>query len=186
MSRSRTSSSADPSICRTGRAPSGLLRLDIVEEGGDWRGLGAPAEAVRAAGRALVALVEIGAEPLAAAVALSTDERVRALNRAYRGIDKPTNVLSFPAPAPPDAASAPGPQSLGDIVLAFETLCAEAAEQGVSPRHHLQHLVVHGLLHLLGYDHETDADADEMEALEVEILARLGVADPYAAAGAQV
>ena len=113
-----------------------------------------------------------------AAVALSSDARVRVFNRDYRGKDKPTNVLSFPAGF---GHVSPGePRHIGDIALAAETLLREAAEQGKQPRDHLQHLLVHGLLHLLGYDHETEAQAAEMEALEVEILAALGIADPYA------
>jgi probable rRNA maturation factor len=103
---------------------------------------------------------------------------VRRLNRTYRGKDAPTNVLSFPSrgPAPDDGAY------LGDVVLAAETVRQEAVELGIEPGHHLQHLVVHGLLHLLGHDHQADAAAEEMERLEVEILATIGVADPYAAA----
>jgi probable rRNA maturation factor len=130
------------------------------------------------------ASAEIAADPALdigvaqACIALSSDEHVRALNRTYRGKDKPTNVLSFPAAQPIDDD---GPIQLGDIILAVETVEREADEQGVAPRDHLSHLVVHGLLHLLGFDHETVAEAEEMEGLETAILARLGIADPYAA-----
>ena len=108
---------------------------------------------------------------------------MRRLNRTFRGKDVPTNVLSFPSQKLPGAASDDGAY-LGDVVLAAETVRQEAIELGIEPRHHLQHLVVHGLLHLLGYDHQADAAAEEMERLEAEILATIGVADPYAAAAA--
>jgi probable rRNA maturation factor len=105
------------------------------------------------------------------AIALGDDALLHDLNRRYRGKDKPTNVLSFPAHEP---------GRLGDIALALETLKAEARTQGKTVKAHFQHLVVHGTLHLLGFDHETSAtDAKRMEALEREILARLGVANPY-------
>jgi probable rRNA maturation factor len=98
------------------------------------------------------------------------------LNRDWRGIDKSTNVLSFPQIEP----FAPVSGLLGDIILARETLEREAAEQGVSVEDHFTHLVVHGFLHLLGYDHMDDDEALAMEGLETQILASLGVADPYA------
>ena len=104
-------------------------------------------------------------------VALADDKRVRALNARDRRKDKPTNVLSYPSGAR---------AFLGDIVLARQTVWREAKSQGKTPADHLSHLVVHGTLHLLGYDHETsEADAERMEALERRILAKLGIADPY-------
>ena len=109
-------------------------------------------------------------------VLLTSDEAVRELNSRFRGQDKPTNVLSFPAPQNPE-------NHLGDIALAFETCAREAAEQGKPLAHHLQHLVAHGALHLVGYDHQSDAEAEAMEALEREILSGLGVPDPYAETG---
>ncbi len=116
-----------------------------------------------------------------ACVALSSDAEVARLNATYRGKQAATNVLSFPAgPAPAGGGDV---RLLGDLVLAAETVTREAAELGLPLEHHLQHLVVHGLLHLLGYDHEMDEEAETMEALEVRILARLGIDDPYAAAG---
>lgn len=104
-------------------------------------------------------------------VALADDRRVRALNKRDRKKDKPTNVLSYPS----------GETAfLGDIVLARQTVWREAKEQKKTPADHLAHLVVHGTLHLLGYDHETsDADAERMEALERRVLKKLGIADPY-------
>jgi probable rRNA maturation factor len=147
------------------------LALDIVRIYGDWSLFEPVEDAILAAGTAVSA--RLGARGTVA-VALSSDDHVRDLNRAYRGHDKPTNVLSFPASVAARAAS-----ELGDIVLAAQTMAREAAEQAKPPRQHLQHLVVHGLLHLLGYDHETDAEALRMEELETAILADIGIADPY-------
>ncbi|MDJ1158750.1 rRNA maturation RNase YbeY [Chelatococcus sp. SYSU_G07232] len=114
-------------------------------------------------------------------IVLTDDASIRGLNRQWRGLDKPTNVLSFPGAAVDRLAEAP---HLGDIVVAFETVQREAEAEGKSLADHTAHLVIHGLLHLLGYDHETDAEAEDMEAREVAALARLGIADPYADAGA--
>jgi probable rRNA maturation factor len=115
-------------------------------------------------------------------VVLSDDARVQALNRDYRGRDGPTNVLSFASLDDAHAPNPPGgdPLLLGDVVLARETLVAQARAQGKRPRDHLSHLCVHGLLHLLGYDHIADAEAATMEALERRVLAHLGLGDPYA------
>lgn len=115
------------------------------------------------------------------AVMLTDDPGIRTLNNNWRGIDKATNVLSFPA-LQPEAARKPGdaPRMLGDIAIAYETMRREADEEQKPFDHHLSHLAVHGFLHLVGYDHETDADAETMEALEQEILAQLGIPDPYA------
>ena len=107
---------------------------------------------------------------------LTDDAEQQVLNRDWRGIDKPTNVLSFPQIEP----FAPVSGILGDIILARETLEREAQEMGVSLEHHFTHLMVHGFLHLLGYDHMDDDEALAMEGLETQILASLGVADPYA------
>jgi len=110
---------------------------------------------------------------------LADDALVRRLNRQWRRIDAPTDVLSFAA-----EEQAPAPQApflLGDVILAFETVSEAAEQQGKPLADHLRHLVVHGVLHLLGYDHQRPDEAEEMEALETRVLARLGVADPYAA-----
>ena len=113
-------------------------------------------------------------------LALADDAMIRDLNRDYRGQDKATNVLSFAlndtAPAEADVGA---DGMLGDVVLAFETISREADDQAKSLPDHLAHMVVHGVLRLLGFDHETDAEAREMEALEVSILSGLGIADPY-------
>ncbi len=108
-----------------------------------------------------------------ASLMLADDAMVRDLNRAYRGRDEPTNVLAFPGL---DDGGAPGaPTMLGDVVVAYETTAAEAARSRTALADHLSHLVVHGILHLLGHDHETDADAERMEGLECRALASLGV-----------
>src|ERR1019366_4460825 len=115
------------------------------------------------------------------AIMLTDDAGIRTLNLNWRGIDKPTNVLSFPA-LQPTGAGAPddAPRMLGDIAIAFETTRREADDEQKPFDHHLSHLAVHGFLHLIGYDHETDDDAETMEALEREILSQLGIPDPYA------
>ena len=112
-------------------------------------------------------------------IRLTDDAEQRQLNRAYRGKDAPTNVLSFALGAADDPVPPGSPILLGDVVLAFETVRREAEEQGRPLAYHLRHLVVHGVLHLLGFDHERESEAVVMEAREVEILARMGVPDPY-------
>jgi probable rRNA maturation factor len=112
----------------------------------------------------------------AVSVLLADDAAVRVLNRDWRQIDKPTNVLSFPARQQPA-----GEPVVGDIAIAYETVAREAAEEGKPFLHHLAHLAVHGYLHLMGYDHQTDSEAEAMEALEREILRTLRIPDPYRA-----
>jgi probable rRNA maturation factor len=115
------------------------------------------------------------------AVMLTDDSGIRTLNSNWRGVDKPTNVLSFPALQPDGGRREDdAPRMLGDIAIAYQTMRREADEEQKPFDHHLSHLAVHGFLHLIGYDHETDDDADAMETLEQEILAQLGIADPYA------
>jgi len=120
---------------------------------------------------------------LSASVLFSSDDEVQVLNREWRGKDKATNVLSFPMIARGDLlalAKDGAPEMLGDIALAFETCAREAADKGVTVEDHAAHLIVHGLLHLAGHDHEiSDADAEAMEALETKALARMAIADPY-------
>jgi probable rRNA maturation factor len=112
-------------------------------------------------------------------VILTDDAEQQRLNRTYRGKDAPTNVLAFAIADPATPVPQGAPNLLGDVVLAFETVAREAAEQQKPLADHLTHLVVHGALHLLGFDHQAEEDAALMEAREVEILARLGVPDPY-------
>jgi len=153
------------------------LTLDISVPSLLWRRL--PRARPIARETIVAAAAESGApgEGSDVSLCLADDAALRALNLSWRGIDKPTNVLSFPAAPGPPGEETP---TLGDIALAYETLAREAEDLGVSLADHYRHLLVHGFLHLVGYDHETDAEAERMEALETRILARLGVADPYA------
>ena len=114
-------------------------------------------------------------------VVLADDADVRALNHTFRGQDRATNVLSFAASSRAERQRLPAgaPHLLGDVVISYETVRAEAAAQGKTLREHLGHLVVHGVLHLAGYDHRAKAETDAMEALETEILERMGIRDPY-------
>jgi probable rRNA maturation factor len=164
-----------------GSEPPERLSVVVVNEAGNWSAFAALDRAIETAAAALAEHSECvrlrGAE---ASVVLGDDALVRALNRTYRGQDKPTNVLSFPFQVPPGGARN---GILGDVVLAAETVAREAAERGIPPVHHLQHLVIHGLLHLLGFEHDADAEAETMERLETEILATLAIADPYASDG---
>ena len=163
----------EPAIC-------GWLTLDIIEDAGDWSKLNGARAAIEAAVRALAAHKQFKSHsPAQICIALSDDAHVRRLNATYRGKDKPTNVLSFPAGGDAQELDAQA-VFLGDVVLALETIAAEAADLGLTPLHHLQHLAIHGVLHLNGYDHETDEDAAIMEGLEIEILAGLGIPSPYA------
>jgi probable rRNA maturation factor len=117
------------------------------------------------------------------AIVLTDDSAIRTLNRDWRGKDQPTNVLSFPAPddlPPARLAGEPGRvRLLGDIVIAYETMAREALAERRPFRHHLAHLAVHGFLHLVGHDHEAEAEAEAMETLEIAVLARLKVPNPY-------
>jgi probable rRNA maturation factor len=154
------------------------LSVEINVPSALWRGLPRARSLARAAIAACLA--ETGFAPEEGAevsLSLTDDAEVRSLNARWRGLDKATNVLSFPAVAPKRVAGAP---MLGDIALAYETLAREADEVPVPLADHYRHLVAHGFLHLIGYDHQTDRDAERMEALERRVLARLGVADPYA------
>ncbi len=120
--------------------------------------------------------------PAELSIVLSNNDHVQELNRDYREKDKPTNVLSFPAlesDEPGHVVLEPGPIHLGDIVLAFGVVQAEAEEQNISFEDHLSHLIIHGVLHLIGYDHMDDEEAEEMEALEIALLNDFGIADPY-------
>jgi probable rRNA maturation factor len=140
------------------------------------------------AARAAEATLRAACPDLAAAdvsVLLADDAVLRALNQEWRDRDQPTNVLSFPATATrpgetPLAEFAGVPLLLGDIALGFETCAAEAERDGRTLSDHVAHLVVHGVLHLLGYDHEDDADAATMEGFEIRILAGMGIGNPYA------
>ena len=155
-----------------------MIDIDITIEAGEWPGeedLRGIAE--RAVGAALDELGLEGDGASELSLLFTDDAHIRVLNREWRGKDKATNVLSFPA-----FETAPGdglPPMLGDIALAFETIKSEAALDEKRFEHHVTHLIVHGLLHLLGYDHEEEQEADEMEAIERKALMRLAIRDPY-------
>jgi probable rRNA maturation factor len=156
-----------------------MLSIDIIRESSLWEAEPGLEDLLRRALEAAAEAVSTSAAELA--IVLSDDSRVRRLNGEWRGIDKPTNVLSFPSPEAGRDTAQRGPRLLGDIVIAFETTAREAKDEHKPFAHHLSHLAVHGFLHLVGYDHENDADAEAMEACERTILARLGVPDPYRA-----
>lgn len=167
---------------KAGRRRTVRPQIAILIEAPEWRRhvRNVAAVAQRAARAALAAQRSAG--PLELCLVLADDRAMRRLNRTWRGQNKPTNVLSFPAtsagrttPGLPPGAALP----LGDIVIASGVTVAEAKAQGKAVDAHLAHLVVHGVLHLLGHDHERDAEALRMEALETRILKGLGVADPY-------
>jgi probable rRNA maturation factor len=150
--------------------------IDVVVESAAWDTAPGAESAVR---RALSeAAIAIGAnfKDRVLAVLLTDDAAMRRLNAQWRHIDKPTNVLSFPPAANQQAGVV---KSLGDIAIAYQTAAREAGEEGKPFADHLAHLAVHGFLHLLGYDHDSDAAAEQMEQLERVILARLGAPDPY-------
>lgn len=150
--------------------------IDTIVEDDRWAAaLGEPA-ALAASCRAAAAALE-PALCASAALLLADDATLRDLNRRFRGLDKPTNVLSFPSGSGGEAG---GEGFLGDIAIAYETTVAEARAQGLAFRDHAAHLIVHGLLHLAGHDHEGEEEAERMESLETRILARLQIADPYA------
>lgn len=151
------------------------IEVDLRIETGDW-----PEDSDAIAKRAIaLALARADVEitgPLEIALLLTGDAEQQVINRDWRQIDKPTNVLSFPQGAPFDPLLGP----VGDLSFAFETVTREAAELGKPFAAHFTHLLVHGTLHLVGYDHQIEAEALVMEGLETEILAELGLADPYA------
>jgi probable rRNA maturation factor len=154
-----------------------MIEVELVVGSELWAEL-ADVEAVarRAVDAALAVARPRLSEPCELSILLGDAATVRDLNRTWRGKDSATNVLSFPAAPQPGA---PGPRCLGDIALAFEILHREAEAEGKSLADHASHLIIHGLLHLLGFDHEKAGDAEQMEALEIEALRRLGIASPY-------
>jgi len=156
---------------------SATPEIEILVEGGGWHTLPEAEGIVRSAIASALHAAALSCLPGAElTVILADDARLRALNADWRGKDKPTNVLTFPAANPREASSSP---LLGDVVIAWETLLREAGEEGKRPADHLAHLVVHGTLHLFGFDHLDDREAEDMERLEIAALAKLGVSDPY-------
>ena len=161
------------------------LEIDILVDAAGWADCFPDADIiVSAAAQAALRDEHVSGTLTGSAIELSIlltdDTAIADLNRQWRGRSGPTNVLSFPAEN--DARPADAPVLLGDVAIALQTLMAQAKDAGIAPADHLRHLVVHGVLHLCGYDHETDIDADRMEGLEIVILEALGVSDPYAAA----
>lgn len=165
------------------------MLVDTVIEDPRWENLGLDDLAQRAA---TAALAQVGLTPPGFAICVMgcDDARIAALNADFRGKPQPTNVLSWPSdergaqtPGLTPRLPAPGPdddpEELGDLALAYETCVQEATEQGKLLRDHVTHLIVHGIFHLLGYDHVNDEDAELMESLEIRTLAHLGVENPY-------
>lgn len=154
------------------------MSLSIEFEDAGWSAIAGLEGLARQAAAATFAATGVGENEFETALLFTSDNEVRALNHQWRGKDYATNVLSFPAAdgfTVPDGEAPP----LGDIVLALGVVTREASEQGKPLPHHAAHLMIHGLLHLLGYDHETDEEASEMEDLETEILKGMGIPAPY-------
>jgi probable rRNA maturation factor len=170
--RARNSKAARKPARKPAAKPSELI--EVMVQSLRWkkqpRAAAIVRNAVQAAAKATSTKPEL-------AIVLADDSTIRTLNRNWRGFDKPTNVLSFPAAK---SGAGRGGSSLGDVIIAFQTVAREATDEGKAFKHHLAHLAVHGFLHLLGYDHEADRDARQMERLEVKILKGLGMPDPYA------
>jgi probable rRNA maturation factor len=167
------SKSPTPKRSKTKNPPE----IEVIIRSARWRKRPSARTIVKTA--ILAAARAVSTPPNELAIVLSDDSAIRALNRDWRGKNAPTNVLSFPAAAP--GKGQPGSQYVGDIVIAYQTAVREAAAEGKPFNHHLTHLAIHGYLHLLGYDHENDRDAEKMERLERRILKRLAIPDPYAA-----
>jgi probable rRNA maturation factor len=154
------------------------IEIDILIAADDWDAVDDLDPLTRACIAATLAETGVGLiDGCEVSLNFCDDAEIRALNDRWRGKDSPTNVLSFPTPGPTEAKAL-----LGDIVIAFETVAHEAREQDKPFRDHIRHMIVHGFLHLLGYNHETREEAEEMEALERRIAASLGMNDPYATA----
>jgi probable rRNA maturation factor len=158
--------------------------VDVLIESEAWQHVPAAEDVARQAVAA--AASGVGIRNAEISIVLCDDDTIAALNGRWRGQNKPTNVLSFPARPLHGGVAFRERMPLGDIAIAYETLVREARESGKTVPAHLSHLVVHGFLHLAGYDHETDEEAEEMERLERDVLARIGVADPYRACDADI
>ena len=150
--------------------PAAAPAVDIRIESPLWQGQPQAEDTIRAAIVQAASFADVDGE---VSVLLTDDAAIARLNRDWRNLDKPTNVLSFPAP------ETGAGELIGDIVLAYETLARECAAEDCLFLHHLAHLAAHGFLHLIGYDHQTDSQADEMEGIESQIMLRLNMPDPY-------
>jgi probable rRNA maturation factor len=169
------SKSPSPTLPRK-RGRKKQVEIDVIVRSARWRKRPTAKTIVKRA--VLAAAAAVSTPPTELAIVLSDDSAIQTLNRDWRGKNAPTNVLSFPAAAAGKSRSVP--PYIGDIVIAYQTVAREAVAEGKPFNHHLAHLAVHGFLHLLGYDHENDRDAQKMERLERKILKRLAVPDPYA------
>ena len=168
----------------SGRTPNTRLRLALEIEDPRWtQALPNAAELLEKAIGLALADVNDDTRTIEVGVRLVDDGTIQGLNRDWRGRDKPTNVLSFPLGDPGPVDDPDFPWLIGDIVMSFDTVTAESIRDGKSLEHHIAHLAIHAALHLIGHDHEDEAEADAMEAVEVKLLAGLGIADPYQSAG---
>ena len=149
---------------------------DIVVDADCWAGEPDAEAIVQRAIASAAAKTGVSTSGGEVAIMLTDDAAIRTLNRDWRALDKPTNVLSFPAA---EQGGGDGPRMLGDIAIAYETVRREASDEGKTFANHLSHLAIHGFLHLIGHDHENDDEAEAMESLERDILAALGIPDPY-------
>jgi probable rRNA maturation factor len=154
-----------------------MITIDINEESGEWGER--DQELANKAVQEALAKTQLPFTNGEVSVVLADDAFVHKLNKEYRGKDKPTNVLSFHQFEAEELKQQSGYVALGDIILAHETVLREAEQQGKTFEDHLTHLLIHGTLHLLGYDHIDDDEAETMEALEIEILAGMGIKNPY-------
>lgn len=160
--------------------PANIPATEVLVTADCWTSEGSAETIVHRAIEAAASMVEADTADAEVAVMLTDDAGIRTLNKNWRGIDKPTNVLSFPALQPERVRDDDdAPRMLGDIAIAYETTRNEADSEHKPFEHHLSHLAVHGFLHLIGYDHENNDDAEVMESLERDILAQLGIPDPY-------
>ena len=167
----------------SGRTPDTKLRLALEIEDPRW--VGALPDAAELLEKAIaLALDDVRGEGriIEVGVRLVDDGTIQALNRDWRGRDKPTNVLSFPLGDPGPVGDPDFPWLIGDIVMSFDTVTAESIRDGKPLEHHVVHLAIHAALHLIGHDHEDEAEADAMEATEVKLLAGFGIPDPYLSA----
>jgi probable rRNA maturation factor len=158
--------------------PEPQLIVDVVPRAGAWDAASLGPDAIARAARAAFAAADPALGEAEVAIVLTDDAEQRRLNAGFRGKDAATNVLSFPAGAAPHDPTQRSP--LGDILLAYETIRREAEAENKDFEAHVAHLVIHGVLHLLGHDHEEDAAAVRMETMETELMTALGYADPHA------